>query len=120
MQLSLISFRCAPPQVLVFTCQRGPRRAQDADSYLFLRVFLVSDRGPRRAKEADSYVFYNVFLACGPHHTCFTVSAVVAASVWRRLAWVRRHGYFLHAGGLLAGSYGKTHIASDGAETASV
>ena len=29
-------------------------------------------------RETDSYVFYNVFLACGPHHTCFHVSAVVA------------------------------------------
>ena len=64
--------------IRVFTCQRGPRRAQEADSYVFLRVFLVSGRGPRRAKEADSYVFYRVIRACGPHHTCFHVSAVVA------------------------------------------
>ena len=56
--------------IRVFTCQRGPRRAQEADSYVFLRVFLVSDRGPRRAMETDSYVFYRVFLACGPHHKC--------------------------------------------------
>ena len=66
--------------IRVFTCQRGPRRAQEADSYVFLRVFLVSGRGPRRAKEADSYVFYRVIRACVPHHTCFYVSAVVAAS----------------------------------------
>ena len=31
-------------------------------------------------QETDSYVFYRVFLECGPHHTCFYVSAVVAAS----------------------------------------
>ena len=37
-------------------------------------------------QETDSYVFYRVFLECGPHHTCFYVSAVVAASRWRRLA----------------------------------
>ena len=30
-------------------------------------------------QETDSYVFYRAFLACGPHHTCFYVSAVVAA-----------------------------------------
>ena len=43
------------------------------------------------------------------HHTCFHVSAVVATS----FAAVGRHGYFLHAGGLLAGSYVKTRVPSD-------
>ena len=38
----------------------------------------------------------------------------------RRAGAVQRHGYFLHAGGLLAGSYVKTRAASDGLETASV
>ena len=64
----------------------------------------------------DSYVFYCVLGACAPHHKCFTVSAVVG----RRAGAVSRHGYFLHAGGILAGSYVKTRAASDGAETASV
>ena len=45
---------------------------------MFLRVFLESGSGPRVVQETDSYVFYRVFLACGPHHTCFYVSAVVA------------------------------------------
>ena len=50
------------------------------------------------------------------HHTCFHVSAVVAAP----FDAVSRHCYFSHAGGLFAGSYDKTHIASDQGETASV
>ncbi len=103
--------------IRVFTCQRAPRRAQEADSYVFfLRVFLESDRGPRRVQVTDSYVFYIGLGACAPHHTCFTVSAVVSTS----FGGISRHGYFLHAGGLLAGSYGKTHIASDCPETTSV
>ena len=53
---------------------------------MFLRVFLASGRGPRMVQEIDSYVFYNVLLECGPHHTCFYVSVVVAASCRRRLA----------------------------------
>ena len=40
--------------IRVFTCQRGPRMAQEADSYVFLRVFLESGRGPRMVQEADS------------------------------------------------------------------
>ena len=40
--------------IRVFTCQRGPRRAQEADSYVFLRVFLESDRGPRMVQVTDS------------------------------------------------------------------
>ena len=66
--------------IRVFTCQRGPRRAQEADSYVFLCVFLESDRGPRRVQVTDSYVFYRGLGACAPHHMCFTVSAVVSAS----------------------------------------
>ena len=66
------------PITRVFTCQRGPRRTQEADPYVFLRVFLESGSGPRMVQETDSYVFYRVFLACGPHHTCFYVSAVVS------------------------------------------
>ena len=62
----------------VFACRRGPRRTQEADPYVFLRVFLESGSGPRMVQETDSYVFYRVFLACGPHHTCFYVSAVVS------------------------------------------
>ena len=50
------------------------------------------------------------------HHTCFYVSAVVSTS----FGAVGRHGYFLHAGGLLARSYVKIRAASEGAETASV
>ena len=67
--------------IRVFTCQRGPRRAQEADPYVFLRVFLESGRGPRMVQETGSNVFYRVFLACGPHHTCFYVSAVVSRRV---------------------------------------
>ena len=55
---------------------------------MFLRVFLESGSGPRMVQETDSYVFYRVFLECVPHHTCFYVSAVVAApfdAVSRRL-----------------------------------
>ena len=54
--------------------------------YVFLRVFLQSGRDPWVLQEIDSYVFYRVFLACGPLHTCFHVSAVVAApfdGIWR-------------------------------------
>ena len=54
---------------------------------MFLHVFVESARGPRRVQEADSDVFLCGFFACGPHHTRFYVSAVVAASfgvVWRR------------------------------------
>ena len=94
--------------IRVFTRQRGPRRAQEADSYVFLRVFLESDRGPRRVQEADSYVFYRGLGACAPHHTCFTVSAVVAASFPAVLTPFDGTVIFLHAGGLLLGSYGKT------------
>ena len=57
--------------ISVFTCQRGPRRAQEADSYVFfLRVFLESGRGPRRPEDAPG---------CPPEgprrqvHTCFHV-----------------------------------------------
>ena len=53
-------------------------RRLTAPIYVFLRVFLESGRGPRMVQETDSYVFYRVFLECGPHHTCFYVSAVVA------------------------------------------
>ena len=66
--------------IRAFTCRRGPRRASEADPYVFSHVFLESGRGPRMVQETDSYVFYSVFLACVPHHTCFYVSAVVAAS----------------------------------------
>ena len=91
-------------------------RRLTAPIYVFLRVFLVSGRGPRRAKEADSYVFYRVIRACGPHHTCFYVSAVVSASFHA----VRRPCYFLRSGCLLAGSYVKTRASSEQGETASV
>ena len=63
-------------------------RRLTAPRYVFLRVFLESGRGPRMVQETDSYVFYHVLLECGPHHTCFYVSAVVAApfdAVSRRL-----------------------------------
>ena len=43
------------------------------------------------------------------HHTCLHVSAVVAAS----FGGISRYGYYLHAGGLLAGSYVKTRVPSD-------
>ena len=91
----------------IHTCFHVPERRQDADHTcfyvsarpkespggrpirVFLRVFLESGSGPRMAQETDSYVFYHAFLACGPHHTCFYVSAVVGRRVgvvWRDLA----------------------------------
>ena len=50
------------------------------------------------------------------HHTCFYVSAVVAAP----LPGFERTCNSSRSGGLLAGSYVKTRAASDGPETASV
>ena len=46
--------------IRVFMCQRGPRRAQEADSYVFLRVSLESARGPRRVQVTDSYMCFTV------------------------------------------------------------
>ncbi len=95
-------------------------RRLTAPIYVFLRVFLESGRRPRMVQETDSYVFYRVFLECGPHHTCFYVSAVVAASFGAVPTSFGRTCYFLRAGGLLAGSYVKTRAAGEGAEMASV
>ena len=50
------------------------------------------------------------------HHTCFHVSAVVAAS----FGGIRRTCYFSRSGGLLAGSYVKTRVPSDQGGNASV
>ena len=72
--------------------------------------------GPTMPQDSHRDVFLRSFLAGVQNHTCFYVSAVVSTP----FAVVSRHGYFLHAGGLLAGSYVKTRAASDGAEMASV
>ena len=42
--------------------KEAPRKPQETESYVFLRVFLERDRGPRRDQEADSYVFLRVFI----------------------------------------------------------
>ena len=60
-----------------FTCRRGPRRAQEADSCVFYVFSLRVAEAQGWSRRPIHMCVYNVFLACVPHHTCFYVSAVV-------------------------------------------
>ena len=108
----------------------GPTMPQDSPRDVFLRGFLAGVQNHTcfyvsavvsRRLTAPRYVFLRVFfLARGRASAIiicvFYVSAVVSVS----FGGIWRHGYFLHAGGLLAGSYVKTRAASEQGETASV
>ena len=74
----LRGFLAGVPNHTCFYVSAVVSRRLTAPRDVFLRVFLVSGRGPRMVQETDPYVFYRAFLACGPHHTCFYVSAVVS------------------------------------------
>ena len=116
----LRGFLAGVPNHTCFYVSAVVSRRLTAPIYVFLRVFLESGRGPRIVQETDSYVFYRVFLACVPHHTCFYVSAVVAASFPAVLTPLGGMVISCMLVAFWQDHTGKTHTASDGAETASV